>query len=71
MEKEKDSLQEAGKILEQAGEELLDALSLVILLENDMEAQKSDSVHIRIVKILHDRIKGILKNLPEGSRQTD
>ncbi len=57
--------------LEKTEEELLDILSLVILLENDMEAQKSDSVHIRIVKILHDRIKGILKNLSEGSRQTD
>ncbi len=57
--------------LDKTEEELLDILSLVILLENDMEAQKSDSVHIRIVKILHDRIKGILKNLSEGSRQTD
>lgn len=57
--------------LDKTEEELLDILSLVILLENDMEAQKSDSVHIRIVKILHDRIKGILKNLSERSRQTD
>lgn len=57
--------------LEKTEEELLDILSLVILLENDMETQKSDSVHIRIVKMVHDRIKGILKNLSEGNRQTE
>lgn len=68
MEKEHGSLQEEKEVLEQVGEGLMDALSLVILLENDMETQKTDSVHLRIVKMVHDTIKGIQKNLSEGGQ---
>lgn len=42
--------------LEKLNEELLDVLSLVILLENDMEAQKVDSIHIRLIKMVHQYI---------------
>jgi len=34
-------------------EKLQDALSIISLLENDMEAQKAEGVHIRAVKVIH------------------
>lgn len=71
MEKESKSLQESTKILEKVSEELLDVLSLVILLENDMEAQRSDNVHIRVVKKIHSDIKSIQKNLSEANCGTE
>lgn len=52
--------------LEKLNEELLDVLSLVILLENNMEALKSDSVHVRLIKVVHRALKNIQKNLLEN-----
>lgn len=49
--------------LEKLNEELLDVLSLVILLENDMEAQKVDGIYVRLIKMVHYAIKNIQKNL--------
>lgn len=71
MEERQDISKTRGFNLEKIEEELLDVLSLVILLENDMEMQKSDSIHLRIVKMVHNRIKGIQKNLSEDSGQTE
>lgn len=51
--------------LERVNETLSDALCLVIILENDMEIQKSDCVHARIVKMVHKILKGIQISLSE------
>lgn len=48
---------------EKLNEELLDVLSLVILLENDMETLKADNVHVRLIKMVHRALKNIQKNL--------
>lgn len=56
---------------EKIRERLLDILSLAILLENDMELQKSDNVHIRIVKMIHNEIKSTQKSLSENNYQTE
>ena len=51
--------------LDKINENLLDILSLLIVLENDMETQKSDNVHLRLVKMVHDGIKNIQNGLPK------
>lgn len=57
--------------LEQTREMLSDALSLLILLENDMEMQKSDGIHARILKMIHKNLKGIQKELSAFMRQEE
>lgn len=57
--------------LEQTREMLSDALSLLILLENDMEMQKSDGIHARILKMIHKNLKGIQKELSASMRQEE
>ena len=57
--------------LEQINEMLSDALSLLILLENDMEIQKSDGIHARILKMIHGNLKGIQKELAVYIRQKE
>ncbi len=47
--------------LDKVNEGLLNVLSLLILLEADMETQKSDDIHLRTVKIIHNEIKSIQK----------
>ena len=56
---------------EQVNEMLSDALSLLILLENDMEMQKSDGIHARILKMIHKNLKGIQKELSASMRQEE
>lgn len=51
------------KKLEQINEILSDTLSLVILLENDMEIQKTDGIYARVLRMIHEHIKSIQKNL--------
>ncbi|NBH15628.1 hypothetical protein D3Z36_16065 [Lachnospiraceae bacterium] len=57
--------------LDKVNEELLDILSLLIVLESDMEAQKSDSVHLRLVGMVHDGVKRIQGNLPKSGSQEE
>ncbi len=38
-------------------EKLQDALSLVILLENDFEAQGMDEVYCRILHMIHENLR--------------
>lgn len=44
-------------------EELQDALSLVILLENDCESQQADEVHQRTIHIIHEILKSAANDL--------
>ena len=53
MEKEMNKLHEA----------LQDALSLVILLENDCESQQADEVHQRTIHIIHEILKSAANDL--------
>lgn len=41
------------------------AVSLLIMLENDLSSQHSDEIHLRAVKIIHEILKAVLKELPE------
>ena len=61
--------QERDEKLEQMGEMLSDALSLLILLENDMEAQKSDGIYARVLRMIHGSLKGMKKELSAYMRQ--
>uniref|UniRef100_UPI004056535C hypothetical protein n=1 Tax=Acetatifactor sp. TaxID=1872090 RepID=UPI004056535C len=57
-----------GKIEERirsANEELQDAISLIIILENDLFTQKSEDVHIRTIKIIHNVIQSAKNTLLE------
>lgn len=47
MEEKQEILKESGINLDKINEELLNVLSLLIVLESDMEAQKSDDVYLR------------------------
>lgn len=40
-------------MLDEVAEKLQDALSIISLLENDMEMQKAEMVYIRAVKMIH------------------
>lgn len=71
MEEKEDVLRRQEINMRGIEEKLMDVLSLVILLENDMEAQRSDNVHIRVIKKIHSDIKSIQKNLSEVNCQTE
>jgi len=57
--------------LDKVNEQLLNILSLLIVLESDMETQKSDSVHLRLVRMVHDGVKNIQKNLPQSDSREE
>lgn len=46
-------------------EKLQDAVSLLIMLENDLSSQHSDEIHLRTVKVTHEILKTVLNELPE------
>lgn len=68
---EKKDVQEENKKLDQIREMLLDVFSLIILLENDMEMQKSDGIYFRILKMIHGNLKDIQKELFTNMRQEE
>ena len=43
--------------VESVKENLQDAISLLIMLENDLSTQESDEIHLRAVKIVHEILK--------------
>lgn len=49
--------------VEQAKEYLQDAISLIIILENDLSTLDPDEIHLRTVKIIHEILKKILHGL--------
>ena len=51
--------------VEKARENLQDAVSLLIMLENDLSSQHSDEIHLRTVKVTHEILKTVLNELPE------
>lgn len=63
MESYEKGLQSQHVNLEKLNEELLNILSLIILLESDMETQKADNIHLRAIKMVHYAIKKVQKNL--------
>lgn len=64
-----DDLKRQEISLDNINEELQNILSLLIVLESDMEAQKSDNVHLRLVKMVHNNVKKIQENLPKSNSQ--
>ena len=40
--------------VEEARENLQDALSLLIILENDLATQQSDEIYLRAVRVIHN-----------------
>lgn len=51
------------KNVSSAMKKLQDALSLIILLENDLSMQHSDEIYPRIMKMLHQTIKSAQQDL--------
>lgn len=49
--------------VEKAKEQLQDAISLIIVLENDLSSQESDEIHLRVVRVVHEILKKILHGL--------
>lgn len=70
MEKKDGILQVQNEEWEKMDEELMDALSLVILLENDMEVQEPDGIHARVLKMVHHLMKDVQKKLSALDMQT-
>lgn len=68
---EKRKAQEQEERLERISETLSDALSLVILLENDMETQNFDGIYARILKMVHGSLKGAQKELSAYMRREE
>ncbi len=51
--------------VEKAKEYLQDALSLIIMLENDLSTQESDEIHLRAVRVVHEILKKVHHELSE------
>lgn len=51
------------KELNTINEKLQDALSLLIILENDFQSQRTDEVHQRTIHIIHEILKSALNDL--------
>lgn len=49
--------------LETIYEGLKDALSLIIMLENDMDIEKVDEINVRVLKQVHRIIKNVQEKL--------
>lgn len=49
--------------LENVADNLQDALSLLIILENDLATQQSDEIYLRAVRIIHEILRKVLGEL--------
>lgn len=49
--------------VEGARENLQDAISLLIMLENDLTTQQSDEIHLRAVKVIHEILRKVQSEL--------
>ena len=49
--------------VEEARENMQDALSLLIILENDLTTQQSDEIYLRVVRVIHEILRKVLDGL--------
>lgn len=49
--------------VEEARENLQDALSLLIILENDLTTQQSDEIYLRAVRVIHNLLREVQAEL--------
>lgn len=49
--------------VEEARENMQDALSLLIILENDLTTQQSDEIYLRVVRMIHEIPRKVLDGL--------
>lgn len=49
--------------VEEARENLQNALSLLIILENDLATQQSDEIYLRAVRVIHVILRKVLDGL--------
>ncbi len=49
--------------VEEARENMQDALSLLIILENDLTTQQSDEIYLRVVRMIHEILGKVLDGL--------
>ncbi|MCX4378729.1 MAG: hypothetical protein OSJ61_21555 [Lachnospiraceae bacterium] len=49
--------------VEEAKENLQDALSLLIMLENDLATQQADEIHLRAVRVIHNILRDVQAEL--------
>lgn len=52
---------------ENAKEKLEDALSIIMLLENDLSIQQIDPIYARATKIIHQLVKSAHDDVSEGT----
>lgn len=55
--------------INQATENLKDALSLIILLENDLAEQREDEVYSRTIQIIHQKISTSIEALKSSQQE--
>lgn len=49
--------------VEEARENMQDALSLLIILENDLSTQQADEIYLRVVRMIHEILRKVLDGL--------
>lgn len=49
--------------LENVVDNLQDALSLLIILENDLTTQQLDEIYLRVVRMIHEILRKVLDSL--------
>lgn len=47
---------------EEIRERLQDIVSMLCVLEADMEQQKAEEVHLRMIRIIHRMVEGLIKD---------
>lgn len=52
-----------ANILDTINDNLQDTLSLVILLENDLQQQHADEVYQRTIHVIHEQLKAAIKDI--------
>ncbi len=49
--------------VEEARENMQDALSLLIILENDLSTQQADEIYLRAVRVIHNLLRDVQAEL--------
>lgn len=49
--------------VEEARENMQDALSLLIILENDLSTQQADEIYLRAVRVIHNLLREVQAEL--------
>ena len=54
-------------MIETVSNQLQTILSLIILLENDMQQQQSEEIYQRVIHIIHEQLRDAIQNIEKAN----